>query len=133
MAELAPGPALPLQPAPTADAPAAVKASFDPTKAIEPHILAKLDPEWVEAFTERMKNEAPPPSSQWTIEAIRAHPERTAPPCALDTKGYPRTAEGEVTSEDGAKIPVRIYTPDEAQYGPGPYPLHLNFHGTYLF
>lgn len=119
MTELAPGTALP------------VRSNFDPAKSIEPHILAKLDPEWVKAFTHKMNTDPPPPRDQWTIEAIRAHPEWTAPACALDTKGYPRTAEREVVSEDGAKIPARVYYPDESQHGPGPYPVHLNFHGMY--
>lgn len=104
--------------------------SYNPDEAIPPHILAQLDPDFVALYTKFM-NETPPPNREdWTIPKIRADPMRLAPPCALDTKGYPRTAEREITSEDGTKISVRVYCPDAAHHGPGPYPAHLNFHGT---
>lgn len=105
------------------------KPKYDPEASIEPHILALLDPEFVTAFTQMMNTNPPPNRSEMTIEAIRADPMKTAPACALDTKGYPRTAEKEVVSEDGAVIPVRVYYPEASRYGPGPYPVHLNFHG----
>lgn len=127
----APKEGLPARPAGLTDSSDA-KPKFDPRTGIEPHILAKLDPEFVEAFTHRMNNNPPPTRDQMTIEAIRADPKKTAPPCALDTKGYPRTAEKEFASEDGAKIPARVYYPEESKYGPGPYPVHLNFHGMLI-
>lgn len=101
---------------------------YDPVEAIEPHILAKLDPIFVERWTELM-NSIPDAAHVVTIEEIRADPRVLAPPCALDTKGRSKTADKEVVSEDGAKIPVRAYYPDESKHGPGPYPVHLNFHG----
>ncbi|KAG8157568.1 hypothetical protein KVR01_012610 [Diaporthe batatas] len=107
---------------------AAPRKPYDPAEAIEPHVLAKLDPDFVTAWADLM-NKVPDPTHVTTIEEVRADPRVLAPPCALDTKGRPRTAEKEVTSEDGAIVPVRVYYPDEAQHGPGPYPVHLNFHG----
>lgn len=101
--------------------------AWDPVENIEPHILAKLDPDFVKYWTGVM-SKAPTPTKV-TIEKVRADPAMFASPCALDTKGYPGTVDKEVTSEDGAKIPVRIYYPDESKHGPGPYPVHLNFHG----
>ncbi len=41
-------------------------------------------------------------------------------------------ADHEVTSADGARITVRVYHPDPASHGAGPYPVHLNFHGASL-
>lgn len=117
----------------SADPPATVsgeKDTFVPERDIEPHILAKLDAEWLAVFTKQTNNDPPPPRELLSIEYIRAHPEKFAPACALDTKGYPRTAEKEVVSEDGATVPVRVYYPDEKAWGPGPYPVHLNFHGV---
>ncbi|CAN8102769.1 unnamed protein product [Discula destructiva] len=102
---------------------------FVPERYMEPHILAKLDPQWLAGYTEQMTKNPPPPPDLLTIDYVRAHPEKYAPACALDTKGYPRTAEHDAVSEDGAKIPVRVYYPDEQTWGPGPYPVHLNFHG----
>lgn len=129
MTELAPDQDLPVRGAESADPP---KNKYDPEASIEPHILALLDPEFVTAFTHMMNTNPPPNRSEMTMEAIRAHPRKTAPACWLDTKGYPRTAEKEVISEDGAMIPVRVYYPEESKYGPGPYPVHLNFHGMPL-
>ncbi|KAJ4415055.1 hypothetical protein N0V82_007571 [Gnomoniopsis sp. IMI 355080] len=103
--------------------------TFVPERDIEPHILAKLDPEWVAVFTAQMKTNPPPPRELLSMDYIRAHPEKFAPPCWKDTKGYPRTAEKEVVSADGAKVPMRVYYPEEKIWGPGPYPVHLNFHG----
>lgn len=106
------------------------KKTFVPERDIEPHILAKLDPEWVSVFTEQMNANPPPPRELLSMEYIRTHPEKFAPPCWLDTRGFPRTAEKEVVSEDGEKVPVRVYYPEEKTWGPGPYPVHLNFHGV---
>lgn len=108
---------------------AETKEGFDPKTSIEPHILAKLDPEWVALFTKEMDVNPPTPVEKIKIDEIRADPTILGPKCYLDTKGYPRTADKEVVSEDGAMIPVRIYYPEESKYGPGPYPVHLNFHG----
>lgn len=104
------------------------KHASDPARIIEPHILAKLDPDFLSYWVENMKK-GPPPAHEITIEQVRANPALFATPCALDTKGFPRTVDKEITSEDGARIPVRVYTPDALKHGAGPYPVHLNFHG----
>lgn len=104
---------------------------YDPIKMIDAPILAKLDPEFVAIWTKHMNEHPPPDRNDMTIEAIRANPFKLAPPSALDNTGYPRTADREVVSDDGETIPVRVYTPDEAQWGKGPYPLHMNFHGEF--
>lgn len=103
--------------------------AYDPVKEIEPHILNKLDGDFVEFWTELRNKSAVPPAREITIELVRAHPAAFAQPCALDTKGFPGTIDKEITSEDGVKIPVRIYYPDKSKHGSGPYPVHLNFHG----
>lgn len=102
--------------------------AWDPVDNIEPHILVKLDPDFVKYWTGVMNRGSA--SGNVTIGQVRANPTKLfAPPCARDTEGYLRTVNKEVTSEDGAKIPVRVYYPDESIHGPGPYPVHLNFHG----
>lgn len=122
---------MPVRSADAVAGPATEKKKFDPKHDIEPHILAKLDPQWVGLFTELMNTNPPPPRELMSMAYIRAHPEKFASASILDTKGYPRTAENEVVSEDGAKVPVRLYYPDEKIWGPGPYPVHLNFHGRF--
>lgn len=123
---------LPVRPADAAADPSTEKTTFVPERDVEPHILAKLDPQWLAVFTEQMNKDPPPPRELLSMEYIRAHPGKFAPACALDTEGYPRTAENEVISEDGAKVPVRVYYPDEKIWGSGPYPVHLNFHGSFF-
>ncbi|ROW05825.1 hypothetical protein VMCG_05136 [Cytospora schulzeri] len=103
------------------------KSAWDPAKEVEPHILAKLDPDFVRYWTKVMSKGAPP--GHLSIEQVRANPDKFASPCALDTKGYEGTVDTEFASEDGTKIPVRVYYPDKSKHGPGPYPVHLNFHG----
>lgn len=94
---------------------------------IEDHILPKLDAEFLQYFAE---HHVPASQQDIPIEQVRAHPQVYQTPCALDTSGHPRVSEDFFTSQDGARIPVRIYHPDPAKHGPGPYPAHLNFHGV---
>lgn len=105
------------------DQPKAVQAE----DIFEPHLLAQYDPEVVKYV---VKNTAAGIVERVVpIEEIRANPEWSTPPWALDTAGWERTVDKIVTSEDGAKIPVRVYYPDAKEWGDGPYGVHLNFHG----
>lgn len=93
----------------------------------EPHLLAQYDPEVVKYV---LKNAAAGIVERVVpIEEIRAHPEKSTPPWALDTTGWERTVDKLVISEDGTGIPVRLYYPESKQWGEGPYGVHLNFHG----
>lgn len=94
----------------------------------EPHVLAKYDPEVVKYILKGVAEGAVEQQMR-PIEEIRAHPENFIRPWALDTTGWERTIDKEVTSDDGTKIPVRVYYPDPKQWGDGPYGVHLNFHG----
>ena len=99
----------------------------DPAKYIEAHILSKLDPAFVDYFLRVMLKNAP--AQDVTIADVREHPEKFRSALAMDTSGEPRVADHQVTSEDGTNITVRVYHPDPEEHGPGPYPVHLNFHG----
>lgn len=112
----------------TPSAPSGSPAS--PTDAIPRHILDRLDPEYIQFFIDVQSKV--PPAQDMTIELVRASPEKFRPPCALDTSGYERVKDYEVASKDGARFPVRVYSPDPARFGEGPYPVHLNFHGEIL-
>ncbi|KAL7628548.1 hypothetical protein AAE478_000063 [Parahypoxylon ruwenzoriense] len=94
----------------------------------EPHLLAKYDPEVVK-YVLKARASGAPAQHEFSIAEIRADPVRFAPPWSKDVTGIERIVDSEVTSEDGAKVPIRIYHPDPAQFGEGPYGLHLNFHG----
>lgn len=95
----------------------------------KPHILAKYDPEMVKYVLET-KAAGIPPQHEFPIQEIRADPARFAATWSKDVSGYERVVEGGVASKDDTKVPIMIYHPDPAQYGEGPYGLHLNFHGA---
>ncbi|KAI2618402.1 alpha/beta-hydrolase [Hypoxylon sp. NC1633] len=94
----------------------------------EPHLLEKYDPEVVK-YVLKTRAAGVPAQHEYPIEQIRADPAKFAPPWSRDVTGWERVVDGEVTSEDGAPVPIKIYHPDPAQFGEGPYGLHLNFHG----
>ncbi|OTA97871.1 hypothetical protein M434DRAFT_391486 [Hypoxylon sp. CO27-5] len=93
----------------------------------EPHVLERYDPEVVKFILETRAAGLSVPD-EFRIEDLRADPARYAP-WSKDVTGWERVADGEVTSDDAAKIPIKIYQPDPAQFGEGPYGAHLNFHG----
>ncbi|ORY57463.1 Alpha/Beta hydrolase protein [Pseudomassariella vexata] len=76
-----------------------------------------------------MANSDIPAVQQHPLSEVRANPSRFAPPWAKDVTGWERVTDYEVASEDGAKVPVKVYHPDSAVHGIGPYGVHLNFHG----
>ncbi|KAK4208757.1 Alpha/Beta hydrolase protein [Rhypophila decipiens] len=116
--------AVPMEPAAAQEPP---KENIDPTGLIEDHILPKLDPEFLEYFVDVIAKA--PPGHTVDLKDMRANPEKYRPSWAVDTSGYERVADHEVTSEDGAKFVVRVYHPDPEEFGDGPYGAHLNFHG----
>ncbi|KAI1335988.1 alpha/beta-hydrolase [Xylariaceae sp. FL0016] len=94
----------------------------------EPHILAKYDPEVVEYVLKSAASGAPA-QHEVPIEELRANPAKYSPPWAQDATGWERVKDDDISSEDGAKIPIKVYHPDPANFGDGPYGVHLNFHG----
>ncbi|KAI5861684.1 alpha/beta-hydrolase [Durotheca rogersii] len=95
----------------------------------EPHLLKTYDPEFVKFMLKIRASSAASASDEFTVEEVRANPARFEPPCAKDTTGYERVTDKVLTSQDGAKFPIKIYHPDPVRFGEGPYGLHLNFHG----
>ncbi|OAA65811.1 Alpha/beta hydrolase fold-3 [Niveomyces insectorum RCEF 264] len=99
---------------------------------IEEHILPRLSNAFVDYFVTEVV--AKLPTQFVTMEEIRAHPDRFRARIAVDsspgTGAFPRVADYTLASEtDHALFAVRVYHPDPAEHGTGPYPVHLNFHG----
>jgi hypothetical protein len=94
-----------------------------------PNLLAKYNPDIVKYILKTMAPGRPPPTHTVPLAEVRANPTRFAGPWQKDVTGYERVADHEVVSEDGAAIPVKVYHPDPAKFGDGPYGVHLNFHG----
>lgn len=103
--------------------------NVDPTGLIEEHILPRLDPDFLQYFIDVIAKA--PPGHTIDLQDMRANPEKYRAPWAVDTSGYERVADHQVTSEDGATFAVRVYHPDPKEFGDGPYGAHLNFHGRY--
>ncbi|KAK3347309.1 Alpha/Beta hydrolase protein [Neurospora tetraspora] len=97
----------------------------DPGTTIPPHVLSKLNPDFVQFFRDVLSKRP----RDVSIEELRAHPEKYRALTAIDTSKCERVADYEVTSEDGASVPVRVYHPDPRKHGDGPYPVHMNHHG----
>lgn len=99
---------------------------------INPSILPLLDPEFVEFYN---KNIGPNPAThQVPFSEVRAHPEKWRGGWCKDYSGEPGVTNRAIQSKDGYQIPVRIYSPDASKEGPGPFPVHVNYHGGgYVF
>ncbi len=106
-------------------------APLDPTKYIEAHILARLDDDYVDYYLNEVVKKAP--KTPVTIDDIRARPEDFRSAIAVDTgTGYfPRVETHALVSAegDGGAFEARVYHPDPAEHGAGPYPVHINYHG----
>ena len=95
---------------------------------IEDHILPRLDPVFLRYFVDVISKQ--PPNHYISLQDTRLHPEKYRSPIAIDTSRHERVSDHVVSSQDGASIDVRVYHPDPAKFGPGPYPVHMNHHGT---
>ncbi|KAK8049655.1 hypothetical protein PG994_011385 [Apiospora phragmitis] len=94
-----------------------------------PHVLAQYDPKAVELVL-LGANSDKPAQHEAPLPEIRKNPALYAPPWCTNTTGYERVADDAVASTDGqAQVPVKVYRPDPARWGDGPYGVHLNFHG----
>lgn len=103
--------------------------SISPSPMFNPKVFPKLDSGFVEYFKEHLAHR--PPTHEVPIETIRANAKEYASPWCLDVDGYEHVFDDTVTCADGATIPVKVYYPDADRFGPGPYSVHINYHGSY--
>jgi acetyl esterase/lipase len=94
---------------------------------IDPEILPLLDPEFVEYYNKNLASK--PATHQVPFAAVRADPAAFRGSWCVDLTGSPGVQNHSIPSADGFPIPLRSYTPPAAQFGPGPYPAHINLHG----
>lgn len=94
---------------------------------IDSAILPLLDPEFVAYYN---KNIGPKLAThQVPFADVRANPEAWRGAWCIDCTGQPGVTNLKIPSKDGHMIPLRTYAPDAKTFGPGPYPVHVNFHG----
>jgi len=115
----------------SSDSPAEIdpQPAAPPEDLIEDHIRPKLDPEFLRYFVDVVAKQ--PPAHTISLADVRADPDKYRSPIAVDSSRHERVGDHLVSSQDGASITVRVYHPDPAKFGPGPYPVHMNHHGAY--
>ena len=104
-----------------------VNMGFEQTASLS--LLDKYDPQVREIAAGMAKSGKKPPQD-FDIDEVRAHPEKYRLPCWVDSGNWNNVCDYPVTSKDGSVFMVRVYRPESKKYGIGPFPAHLNFHGT---
>ena len=94
---------------------------------INPDILPLLDPEFVAYYNKYIGPN--PATHQVPFNEVRSNPEKWRGKWCIDYTGEPGVGNLSIPSKDGYQIPMRTYSPDSSIWGPGPYPVHVNFHG----
>lgn len=95
---------------------------------IDPAFVGRMDADFVAYYNKYMG--IVPPTHAIDFADVRANPQKYAYPWCRDFAGLPCVRDIEIASGDGHKFAARVYQPDAAQFGPGPYPAHVNLHGT---
>ncbi|KAH3973407.1 hypothetical protein HBI25_082130 [Parastagonospora nodorum] len=101
------------------------QTTTEPRLAIRKEHLAGLDPEWVELWHAHGAHMVR--ADELSLEEYRENPAQysfTHPTCAGPDVFHVEDIQMPVTTPVG-EITVRVYSPE----GPGPFPVHLNFHG----
>ncbi|KAH8691387.1 Alpha/Beta hydrolase protein [Talaromyces proteolyticus] len=94
---------------------------------IDPDFHGYLDPDFIEYYNTRLAIR--PATDQVVFADVRKNPERFRGNWCRDFSDQPRVTTFEISSEDGTKFKARSYHPDPERYGPGPYAVHINYHG----
>ncbi|KIH92130.1 hypothetical protein SPBR_09125 [Sporothrix brasiliensis 5110] len=108
--------------APSSSSPSS--SSSPPLNPIHLDMVGRLDPRFVEYYNKNLAHKEA--THQVPLAEVRANPAAWARPWIQDDD--PDTKDWTVPSTDGAFV-VRVYHPDASRAGPGPYPVHINFHG----
>ncbi|KAL1889736.1 hypothetical protein Sste5346_008722 [Sporothrix stenoceras] len=97
--------------------------------AIDPEVLPKLDPNFVKFFQDTSGVHVA--THKVSLDEIRKDPHKFASRWSLNAveKGIERVQDLQIPTKDGAEITIRVYSPDPKTAGPGPHPVHVNFHG----
>jgi hypothetical protein len=97
---------------------------------IDPAFGGQMDEDFVEYYNKNLA--IVPPTHVIDLADVRANPQKWASPWCKDYSNLPFVNDMQIDSGDGHQFSVRIYQPDAERFGSGPFPVHVNFHGTYL-
>ena len=103
--------------------------SLSPPNPIDTRFRGELDADFVNYYNHAIAIK--PATHSLDIKEIRAFPEKFRSSWARDYSCEPFVKNTTIPMGDGQVRPVRIYYPDASMsaFGPGPYPVHVNFHG----
>ncbi|KAJ5812672.1 Alpha/Beta hydrolase protein [Penicillium riverlandense] len=93
---------------------------------INPAFHGYLDTDFIEYYNTRLAIQ--PATDQVDLAEVRAHPEKWKGNWCRDYSDQPRVKTFEIASADGVQFNARSYYPDPEIFGPGPYPVHINYH-----
>ncbi|KAL2418599.1 hypothetical protein ABEF91_004295 [Exophiala dermatitidis] len=122
--------AISVQSQPGALAPTVVEskaASVPLPNPIHPQFLPLLDQDFVDYYNRHFASK--PATHTIDISDIRKSGSKYSSPWERDFSGEPFVRDFQIPSSDGHLFRVRCYYPDATKYGPGPYPIYVNFHG----
>ncbi|CAK7231701.1 hypothetical protein SBRCBS47491_008020 [Sporothrix bragantina] len=94
---------------------------------IDASFIGRMDADFVAYYNKHIAIK--PPTHAIDLAEVRANPQKWANPWCRDYSDLPYVNDHQIASGDGHVFTVRVYEPDETQFGPGPYPVHVNFHG----
>jgi hypothetical protein len=103
-----------------------------PAKLVNPIDLdftGYLDPDFIDYWNTRAAIR--PATHQSDFASVRADPGKFRGKWYKDYSDQPRVKTVEIESGDGYRFKVRSYHPDPEVFGPGPYPVNVNYHGRY--
>lgn len=119
-----------MAPALTTEAPSNLSSAHALQNPIDPSFLDRLDKDFIEYYNLHLANK--PATHSVSIADIRANPKKYASPWCRDFSNESLVKDIKIKSDDGYEITARCYHPDASKspFGEGPYPVHINFHGS---
>ena len=97
-------------------------SSHEALNPIHPSVLPKLDPEFVKLYNDNVANT---PSGPIDLSILRSKYSVLYSYGTGPAPDFARIYDTTVPGHRGDQIPVRVYEPAS----PGPWPVHIDFHG----
>lgn len=113
-----------------------MNSSTAPLNPIHPDILPELDPLFVQYYNNNLASRRQ--THQVPLQDVRARPDLWELTVPLNNGPFNDAAILELAvtteleiNEVGNSFRIRAYYPSLKKFGPGPYAVHINFHGRF--
>ncbi|KAJ5149677.1 hypothetical protein N7448_001255 [Penicillium atrosanguineum] len=104
-----------------------LSANSTASGGIHPSFLEILDKDFIAFYNEHFSDK--PVTHTISMAQIRVAGAQFRSPWCRDYSGKSFVKDIQIQSEDGYRFTARCYAPDKEKFGPGPHPIHVNFHG----